>query len=67
VQKVKFSHWGSTGLCEFKYDMTSGRFNEYFGGVATFNNNPWIYSTSVPVTQTVSKDIIPDDGQGHVF
>jgi twinkle protein len=26
VQKVKFSHWGKVGNCEFDYDLDSGRF-----------------------------------------
>lgn len=26
VQKVKFSHWGKVGHCEFDYDLDSGRF-----------------------------------------
>lgn len=43
IQKVKFSHWGKTGFCEFKYDLESGRFNEYFGGaLPSFDKNPWI-------------------------
>lgn len=28
VQKVKFSHWGETGMAEFKYHLDSGRFCE---------------------------------------
>lgn len=28
VQKVKFSHWGKVGHCEFQYDLDSGRFVE---------------------------------------
>jgi len=43
VQKVKFTHWGKDGFVEFKYDIDSGRFNEYYGGVPSFNNTPWIY------------------------
>lgn len=46
VQKVKFSHWGQTGVCEFKYDLTSGRFNEYNGGaIVSEDKTPWIYNT----------------------
>lgn len=26
VQKVKFSHWGKVGNCEYSYDLDSGRF-----------------------------------------
>jgi twinkle protein len=45
VQKVKFSHWGSQGMCEFKYDLESGRFNEYGGGALppSFDKTPWIH------------------------
>lgn len=28
VQKVKFSHWGKVGVCEFKYCLDSGRFKK---------------------------------------
>lgn len=26
IQKVKFSHWGEIGICEFDYDLSGGRF-----------------------------------------
>lgn len=43
VQKVKFSHWGKVGFCEFKYDLSSGRFNEYNGGaLPVMDTKPWI-------------------------
>jgi len=48
VQKVKFTHWGKTGFVEFKYDIDSGRFNEYSGGVPFFNKTPWIYDPNEP-------------------
>lgn len=69
VQKVKFSHWGNTGLAEFKYDLASGRFNEYLGGSPVYNNNPWIYEVGIQSAAAEQKqaDIIPDDGQGHSF
>lgn len=28
IQKVKFSHWGEVGMCEFKYHLDSGRYLE---------------------------------------
>jgi len=40
---IKNSYWGKDGYVEFKYDIDSGRFNEYYGGVPSFNNTPWIY------------------------
>jgi len=43
VQKVKFSHWGSPGYCEFKYDLESGRFNELYGNTYTMDKIPWIH------------------------
>lgn len=67
IQKVKFSHWGNTGYCEFKYDVGSGRFNEYLGGVAAYNNNPWIYEVGAKVEDRKIDGIVADDGQGHVF
>lgn len=39
VQKVKFSHWGKVGACEFDYDLDSGRFVNY--GDENYN---WIES-----------------------
>jgi twinkle protein len=46
VQKVRFSHWGETGHCQFKYDVVSGRYNEYNGGVwmDNYDRAPWIHS-----------------------
>jgi twinkle protein len=29
IQKVKFSHWGEIGHCDFKYDKECGRYNQY--------------------------------------
>lgn len=59
VQKVKFAHWGSTGYCEFKYEVGTGRFNEYYGGVPTYNNTPWIHSG---IKEPENIGIILDDG-----
>lgn len=68
VQKVKFSHWGNTGFCEFKYDVGSGRFNEYSGGVPVYDNNPWIYEAGKePLPPTNAGLITVDDGQNHAF
>ena len=46
VQKVKFDHWGKTGLFRLKYDTESGRFNDYNGVLSTFDKSPWIYDAS---------------------
>lgn len=67
VQKVKFSHWGSTGYCENKYDLESGRFNEYYGGEVFFDKTPWIHSVKKEYSpeikkQAASHGIILDDG-----
>lgn len=44
VQKVKFQHWGATGVCEFKYDMISSRYNEYGGGALISEDKfAWIH------------------------
>lgn len=72
VQKVKFSHWGSTGYCDFKYDIESGRFNEYLGGVPSYDKTPWIHSIKGQYSENVKKQasehgIILDDGSGHPF
>lgn len=72
VQKVKFSHWGSTGYCEFKYDLPSGRFNEYLGGEPIFDKTPWIHSIKQDFTPEIKQQakehgIILDDGSPHVF
>jgi twinkle protein len=49
IQKVKFNHWGSVGMVEFKYDLDSGRFNEYNGGAyPSFDTTPWIYNENKP-------------------
>jgi len=48
IQKVKNSHWGKGGFVEFKYDLDSGRFNEYSGGVPFLNKTPWIYDPNEP-------------------
>lgn len=29
IQKVRYTHWGKLGYTEWKYDLESGRFNEY--------------------------------------
>lgn len=73
VQKVKFSHWGSTGYCENKYDLQCGRFNEYHGsGESYFDKTPWIHSVkkepSIEIKQQAAvHGIILDDGSGHSF
>ncbi len=69
VQKVKFNHWGATGVCEFKYDLASGRYNEYGGGaLISEDKTPWIYSTAEEkkAPQTASNEatgIIIGDGE----
>jgi len=68
VQKVKFSHWGSTGMCEFKYDLESGRFNPYLGGSAVYNNNPWIYNANTQLHElNKTNGIITNDGMDDAF
>lgn len=68
VQKVKFSHWGSTGMCEFKYDTESGRFNQYLGGAPTYNNNPWIYNANTKLHElNKGNDIITNDDMDDPF
>lgn len=58
VQKVKFSHWGRTGYCKFKYDPESGRFNEYYGGVENFDRYPWIFEAGEePPKQTEINEV----------
>lgn len=45
IQKVKFSFWGEVGNCEFKYDLISGRYNEYNGGALhSEDKSPWVYN-----------------------
>ena len=61
VQKVKFSHWGSTGMCEFKYDLESGRFNELNGTLYTMDKRPWIYSENKQQQQIVNDIVINKD------
>lgn len=39
VQKVKFSHWGQVGLCEFTYAGASGR---YIGIQQGYSSESWI-------------------------
>lgn len=54
IQKVKFSHWGQTGMCEFKYDLESGRFNELDKDLYNLDKTPWIHG----VKENKNDDII---------
>lgn len=59
IQKVKFSHWGSTGLCEFKYDIESGRFNELSGGaVYNYDKVPWIHGVKSESRSVIQEGIV---------
>jgi len=61
VQKVKFSHWGEQGVAEFKYDLESGRYNEFNGGAMdTSDKAAWVgYTKTEPrEEQTTDKGII---------
>ena len=49
VQKVKFSHWGQVGNCDFSYDLDSGRFVSELG-----DNHNWI-------EQQINKSLNQDD------
>jgi twinkle protein len=73
VQKVKFSFWGEVGHCEFKYDLSSGRYNEYNGGaLINMDKTAWIYGAKgIPaeITNSVKsqgkedKGIVDFDGE----
>lgn len=39
VQKAKYEHLGSTGVCELKYNMNNGRFCDYH---AEWDNTNWL-------------------------
>lgn len=60
IQKVKFSHWGQTGMCEFKYDIESGRFNELDKDLYNLDKTPWIHGVKKSETQDIISGIEDD-------
>lgn len=74
IQKVKFSHWGSVGMAEYKYDLECGRYNETVAGNSIPDKNNWITQGRTQSTLNLEEespkvevkinhnDIIGDDG-----
>lgn len=70
VQKVKMQpYWGMPGNVEFKYDINSGRYNEFTGDNVIFDNSNWITKENqrnLDIPETVDS-IIYDDGSEPPF
>jgi twinkle protein len=49
VTKVKFSHWGKIGKCEFVYDLNSGR---YMDDCSNGPQHSWLPEHAKPIQET---------------
>jgi twinkle protein len=57
IQKVKFTHWGMVGSCEFDYDVPSGRYYQTF-----LDRSNWITGktpTDIEIDRWAKKRIEP--------
>ncbi len=75
VQKVKMQpYWGHQGMCEFKYHIPSGRYNEIIGGNAIMDISNWITGSNrqeklriEDENETTTSGIFTDDGSEPPF
>lgn len=66
IQKVKFSHWGKIGKCEFTYDLNSGRYMDDCSNGLQYS---WLSEPKKTIQETVFELQTPSltDAFGNVY